>query len=275
MRKSLKINFKELDSRHQSQIIAIYLRQSDLEEVKNFFEELKLEKNVLKDYAGVICDSYHSVVAVKDAEEFKRLILAKRDESKLITESKVAIRALVREKNIRQSEERKTELEEQIAIVKEKLAQYEEKLEATDGRIFNRLSRIQENTTFTSNSVLMGERITALNINYETLCKHASADTYKYYLQDIMEKSTISNCKAYQDLMLIALDASGEILAERDSTNSTQISATQNPTSNSTQAASKLNRRLQKDLSAIDSYIFDNQELIKLKRCDLLEIQRH
>ncbi|KJW03321.1 conjugative transfer TraA domain protein [Rickettsia endosymbiont of Ixodes pacificus] len=84
-----RINFKELDSRDQSKIIAICLKESDFENLKEIFEELKLEKEVLRDYAAVICGSYHSVIDAENAEEFKRLILAKKDESKLITESKV------------------------------------------------------------------------------------------------------------------------------------------------------------------------------------------
>ncbi|BBJ31063.1 hypothetical protein RAS_01720 [Rickettsia asiatica] len=154
----LKINFKELDSKHQSQIIAICLRQSDLENVKEIFEELKLEKGILRDYAGVICDSYASVIDAENANEFKRLIIAKRDESKLLAENKVEVRALVREKNFSKSEERQTKLEEQIAKVREQGAKYEEKLEQIASRISTRLQLIQENSTFTSNAVLMGER---------------------------------------------------------------------------------------------------------------------
>ncbi|MFP3013127.1 MAG: MobA/MobL family protein, partial [Rickettsia sp.] len=274
----VSINFKELDSRHQSRIIAICLRQNELQEVKNLFEELKLEKTVLKDYASLICDSYHSVVSAEDVEEFKQLILAKKDESKLITESKVEARALTCEKNFSKSEVRKTQIEEQIAIVQEQLVQYEERLNATASKIATNLKLIQENTTFTSNAVLMGERTIQLNINYETLRKHAGHDTYKYYLQDITEKSTISNCNAYQDLMLLARDTSGEILVARDSAyGNQQISTAQTLTSNSldtTKAINKLNSRIQKDLSSIDSYIFDNKELIELKRGDLLESQR-
>ncbi|MCZ6903519.1 MAG: MobA/MobL family protein, partial [Rickettsia endosymbiont of Ixodes persulcatus] len=270
----LKINFKELDSKHQSQIIAICLRQSDLENVKEIFEELKLEKGILRDYAGVICDSYASVIDAENANEFKRLILAKRDESKLLAENKVEVRALVREKNFSKSEERQTKLEEQIAKAREQGAKYEEKLEQIASRISTRLQLIQENSTFTSNAVLMGERTIQLNLNYETIRKHAGFDTYKYYLQDITQKSTISNCKAYQDLMMLVRDASGEILSERDSARSTQA-VEQKPTSNTTKVASKLIRRLQKDLSSIDSYIFDNKEILELKRCDLLESQKY
>jgi ATP-dependent exoDNAse (exonuclease V) alpha subunit len=83
------INFKELDSKHQSQIIAICLKESTFANLKEIFEELKLEKEVLRDYASVICDSYSSVVSAEDAKEFNKLILAKKDESKLLTESKV------------------------------------------------------------------------------------------------------------------------------------------------------------------------------------------
>ncbi|MFP3012227.1 MAG: MobA/MobL family protein, partial [Rickettsia sp.] len=273
----LKINFKDLDSRDQSRIIAICLRQSELEEVKNLFEELKLEKNVLKDYASVICDSYHSVIDTKNADEFKCLILEKKDESKLITESQVEIRAVTREQNFSKSEDRRAKLEEQIGHIQEKLAKHEESLNATASKISTNLRLIQENTTFISNSVLMGERTIQLNINYETLRKHAGHDTYKYYLQDITEKSTISNCKAYQDLILLARDTSGEILADRDGASSKQISTTQTLASNSldaTKAINNLNRRIQKDLSSIDSYISDNKELIELKRCDLAESQK-
>ncbi|MFV9890614.1 MAG: MobA/MobL family protein [Rickettsia conorii subsp. raoultii] len=272
------INFKELDSKHQSKIIAICLKEQTYENLKEIFEELKLEKEVLRDYASVICDSYHSVVSAEDAKEFKKLILAKKDETKLLTESKVEARALTREKNFSQSEERKVQLEEQITIVKEQSAKFEEKLEATDGRISNRLSLIKENTIFTSDSVLMSERTIQLNINYETLRKHAGHDTYKYYLQDITEKSTISNCKAYQDLILLARDTSGDILADRNSTSSKQISTTPTLTSNNidtTKAINNLNRKIQKALASIDSYVFDNKELIELKRSDLAESKKN
>ncbi|KJW03323.1 conjugative transfer TraA domain protein [Rickettsia endosymbiont of Ixodes pacificus] len=53
---------------------------------------------------------------------------------------------------------------------------------------------------------------------------------------------------------------------------SKQISITPTDTSNSTNTkavVSKLNQRIQKDLASIDSYIFDNKELLELKRCDL------
>ncbi|KJV91123.1 conjugative transfer TraA domain protein [Rickettsia bellii str. RML Mogi] len=273
----LKINFKELDRRDQSRIIAICLRQSELQEVKNLFEALKLEKNVLKDYASVICDSYHSVIDIDNAEEFKSWILEKKEESKLITESKVEIRAVTREQNFSKSEDRQAKLEEQIGQIQEKLAKHEESLNATASKISTNLRLIQENTTFTSNSVLMGERTIQLNINYETLRKHAGHDTYKYYLQDITRQDTIIHCKAYGDLMLLAKDASGEIVKERESADGNQqISTAQKPISNNTnttKAINNLNRRIQKDLSSIDSYIFDNQELIELKRGDLLESQ--
>ncbi|WP_103897030.1 MobA/MobL family protein [Rickettsia fournieri] len=242
------INFKELDSKDQSKIIAVCLKESAFENLKEIFEELKLEKEVLRDYASVICASYSNVVDTENADEFKKLILTKKAESKLVTESKVAMRALVREKNFSKSEDRKAQLEEQIGQIKEQLKQYKGSLNATVNKISTNLKLIQENTTFTSNAVLMGERTIQLNINYETLRKHAGHDTYKYYLHDITEKSTISNCKAYQDLMLLARDTSGEIL---------------------------LNRRIQKDLSSIDSYIFDNKELVELKRSDLLESQQY
>ncbi|WP_245969268.1 hypothetical protein [Candidatus Rickettsia colombianensi] len=86
--------------------------------------------------------------------------------------------------------------------------------------------------------------------------------------------------------MMVVRDASGEILAERELVqqkldfHGSKVSASngqvleQKPSSNTIRAASKLIRRLQKNLSAIDSYIFDNQELIELKRCDLLENQK-
>ena len=269
------INFKELDSKHQSKIIAICLKESTFENLKEIFEELKLEKEVLRDYASVICDSYSSVVSAEDAKEFKQLIFAKKDESKLLTESKVEHRALTREKSFSKSNERKAQLEEQITIVKEQSAQHDEKLEEIAGRISNRLSLIKENTTLDSSSVLMGERTIQLNINYETLRKHAGHDTYKYYLQDITEKSTIIHCKAYADLILLARDASGEIVKERDSTEeSRKIAGAQKPISNSSKATNKLNRKIQKALASIDSYIFDNKELLELKRSDLAESQK-
>ena len=273
----LKINFKELDSKDQSKIIANCLRQSELQEVKSLFEELKLEKNILKDYASVIVDSYHSVIDIKETDEFKRLILAKKDESKLITESKVEVRALTREQNFSKHEERKSQLEDQIARAAEKLAKYEESLKGTASKISTNLQLIQDKTTFDGNAVLMGERTIQLNINYETLRKHAGHDTYKYYLQDITEKSTISNCKAYQDLMLLARDTSGEVLIAKDSANGKQISITPALTSNSletTKSINKVNQRIQKDLASIDSYIFDNKELIALKKGDLLDSQQ-
>lgn len=124
----------------------------------------------------------------------------------------------------------------------------------------------------------MGERTIQLNINYETLRKHAGHDTYKYYLQDITEKSTISNCKAYQDLILLARDTSGDILADRNSISSKQISTTPTLTSNNidtTKAINNLNRKIQKALASIDSYVFDNKELIELKRSDLAESRKN
>ncbi|KJW03322.1 conjugative transfer TraA domain protein [Rickettsia endosymbiont of Ixodes pacificus] len=101
--------------------------------------------------------------------------------------------------------------------MKEQSTKFEENLNITSGKISTRLKLIKENTTFTSNSVLMGERTIQLNINYETLRKHAGFDTFKYYLQDITRHDTIIHCKGYQDLMMLARDTSGEILAERDS----------------------------------------------------------
>ncbi|WP_241760989.1 hypothetical protein [Rickettsia endosymbiont of Ixodes scapularis] len=145
----------------------------------------------------MICDSYHSVVDAADAEEFKQLILAKKDKSKLSTENKVEIRALAREKNFSRSEEKKTKVEAQIAEVKEQSVKYEEKLEEIAGRISTMASAIKENTTLTSNSVLMGERTIQLNINYETLRKHAGHDTYKYYLKDISTYSSLNSCSSF------------------------------------------------------------------------------
>jgi ATP-dependent exoDNAse (exonuclease V) alpha subunit len=272
------INFKELDSKDQSKIIAVCLKENFYENLKEIFEELKLEKDVLTDYASVICDSYHSVVSSEDAEEFKKLILTKKNESKIITENKVEIRALTREQNIRPSEDRHAKLEEQIAIAKEQLAKHQEKLEATYGRISNRLALIKENTTFNSDSVLMGERTIQRNINYETLRKHAGHDTYKYYLQDITRYDTIIHCKAYQDLMQLARATSDEIGKERDSAGGNQqISTTQKPIpndTNTTKATNKLNRKIQKALASIDSYVFDNKELMEFRKSDLAESKK-
>lgn len=279
----LKINFKELDRRDQSKIIASCLRQSELQEVKNLFKELKLEKNVLKDYASVICDSYHSVIDVKETDEFKRLILEKKDESKLITDTKIALRDLVREQNFNKSEDRQAKLEEQIARATEKLAKHEESLNATASKISTNLQLIQEKTTFSSDSVLMGERTIQLNINYETLRKHAGHDTYKYYLQDITRCDTIIHCKAYADLMLLARDTSSEIVKERDNADSKvvdsnqQISKSQKPIStntNTAKATNKLNRKIQKALASIDSYVFDNKELMEFRKSDLSESKK-
>ncbi|WP_040614939.1 hypothetical protein [Rickettsia endosymbiont of Ixodes scapularis] len=64
--------------------------------------------------------------------------------------------------------------------------------------------------------------------------------------------------------MTVARDACGDILVEREL-------AQQKPATNTT---SKLIGRLQKNLSAIDSFVFDNHELIELKKCDLLENQK-
>ena len=279
----VKINFSELARSHQSKIIVICLKETAYQNLKEIFEELKLEKGVLRDYAGLICDSYSSVIDAGNAGEFKRLILDKRDVSKLISENRGEVRSLLREKNFSKSEERKTKLEEQIEKVKEQGAKYDEKLEQIASRISTMTRLIKENTTFTSSSVLMGERTVQLNINYETLRKHAGYETYKYYLKDITQKSTISNCKAYQDLMGVVRDACGDILAERElaqqtrelqgsNSSSGEQVVDQKPAANTT---SKLIKRLQKDLSAIDSYIFDNKELIELKRCDLVESQKN
>jgi ATP-dependent exoDNAse (exonuclease V) alpha subunit len=250
------INFKELDSKHQSKIIAVCLKENFYENLKEVFEELKLEKEVLRDYAGVICGSYHSVIDTENADEFKRLILEKKDESKLITETKVAIRALVREKNFSNSEERKTQLEERIATVKEQSAQHDEKLAEIAGRISNRLSLIKENTTLDSSSVLMGERTIQLNINYETLRKHAGHDTYKYYLKDISTHSSLNSCSSYISLIKLARDV---------------ISNDQHGSSVLTN--SKLMGLVNNYIAGIDNYNLDNKELIELKRCGLAESQ--
>ncbi|MCC8419283.1 MAG: hypothetical protein LN590_07215 [Rickettsia endosymbiont of Glossina mortisans submortisans] len=251
------INFKELDSKHQSKIIAICLKESAFENLKEIFEELKLEKEVLRDYAAVICDSYSSVVSAEDAKEFKKLIFAKKDESKLLTESKVEARALTREKHFSKSEEQKAQLEEQIAAVKEQSAQHDEKLEEIAGRISNRLSLIKENTTFTSDSVLMGERTIQLNINYETLRKHAGYDTYKYYLKDISTHSSLNSCSSYISLIKLTRDV---------------ISNDQHDSSVLTN--NKLISLVNSYIAGIDNYNLDNKELIELKRCGLAEGQK-
>lgn len=251
------INFKELDSKDQSRIIAVCLQEGAFENLKEIFEELKLEKDVLRDYASVICDSYSSVIDTENADEFKRLILEKKDVSKLITETKVAIRSLVREKNFSKSNERKAQLEEQITAVKEQSAQHDEKLEEIAGRISNRLSLIKENTTFTSDSVLMGERTIQLNINYETLRKHAGHDTYKYYLKDISTHSSLNSCSSYISLIKLAKDV---------------ISNDQHDSSALTN--SKLISLVNSYIAGIDNYNWDNKELIELKRCGLAEGQK-
>ncbi|WP_121543429.1 hypothetical protein [Candidatus Rickettsia colombianensi] len=192
MTASLKLTSRSFDSKHQSKIIAVCLRESDYENLKEIFEELKLDKGVLKDYAGLICDSYSSVIDADNADEFKRLIRKKKDKSKLISENKVE----VREKNFSRLEDRRAKLEERIEEIKEQGAKYDEKLEEIASRISTRLQLIKDNTTFTSSSILMGEHTIQLNINYETLRKHAGFDTYKYYLKDITQKSTIGNCNA-------------------------------------------------------------------------------
>ncbi|MGX6960792.1 MAG: MobA/MobL family protein [Rickettsia endosymbiont of Pentastiridius leporinus] len=251
------INFKELDSKHQSKIIAICLNETLYENLKEIFEELKLEKDVLRDYASVICDSYSSVIDTENADEFKKLILTKKDESKLVTESKVELRALVREQNFSKSEDRKAQLGEQITIVEEKLAKHEEKLEAIAGRISTRLALIQENTTFTSDSVLMGERTIQLNINYETLRKHAGYDTYKYYLKDISTHSSLNSCSSYISLIKLARD-----VINNDQHDSSALTN------------SKLMSLVNSYIAGIDNYNWDNKELIELKRCGLAEGQK-
>ncbi|KDO02208.1 MobA/MobL family protein [Rickettsia tamurae] len=251
------INFKELDSKHQSKIIAICLKEKTYENLKEIFEELKLEKAVLRDYAGIICDSYSSVIDTENADEFKRLILEKRDASKLIAENKVEARALIREKNFSKSNERKARLEEQIATVKEQSAQYDEKLEEIASRISTRIALIQENTNLSSGSVLMGERTIQLNINYETLRKHAGYDTYKYYLKDISTHSSLNNCSSYQSLIELVRDViSNDRHAASALTNSKLMSLVNNY------------------IAGIDNYNWDNKELLEFKRCDLLESQK-
>ncbi|MFP3011437.1 MAG: MobA/MobL family protein [Rickettsia sp.] len=251
------INFKELDSKHQSKIIAICLNEQLYENLKEIFEELKLEKEVLKDYASVICDSYSSVIDTENADEFKHLILEKRDVSKLITENKAEARSLIREKNVSKLEERKTQLEEQIAAVKEQSAQHDEKLEKIAGRISTKLALIQENTNLNSSSVLMGERTIQLNINYETLRKHAGYDTYKYYLKDISTHSSLNSCSSYISLIKLARDV---------------ISNDQHDSSTLTN--SKLMSLVNSYIAGIDNYNWDNKELIELKRCGLAEGQK-
>ncbi|MFU7501460.1 MAG: AAA family ATPase [Candidatus Tisiphia sp.] len=252
------INFKELDSKHQSKIIAICLKEHSYKNLKEIFEELKLEKAVLRDYSSVICGSYHNVIDTKNADEFKHLILAKKDESKLVTASKVELRALVREQNICQSEERKAKLEEQIGQIKEQLEQYEGRLNVTASKISTNLKLIQENTTFDGNAVLMGERTIQLHINYETLRKHAGFDTYKYYLKDISTYSSLNNCSLYQNLIGLSRDV---------------ISNDQN--SSSTITNKKLMSLVNNLLSGIDNYNWDNKELIELKGCGLAESQQY
>ncbi|WP_134820390.1 MobA/MobL family protein [Rickettsia conorii] len=251
------INFKELDSKHQSKIIAICLNEQPYENLKEIFEELKLEKDVLRDYASVICDSYSSVIDTENADEFKRLILEKRDISKLIAENKVEARSLIREKNFSKLEERKTQLEEQIAIVQEQSVKHEEKLEEIAGRISTRLALIQENINLNSSSVLMGERTIQLNINYETLRKHAGYDTYKYYLKDISTHSSLNSCSSYISLIKLARDV---------------ISNDQHDSSALTN--SKLMSLVNSYIAGIDNYNWDNKELIELKRCGLAEGQK-
>lgn len=252
------INFKELDIKDQSKIIAVCLKENCYENLKEIFEELKLEKEVLRDYASVICDSYSSVVDTEDADEFKKLILTKKDTSKLITETKVETRTLIREKNFSKLEDRQAKLEEQITAVKEQSAQHDEKLEEIAGRISNRLSLIKENTTFSSDSVLMGERTIQLNINYGTLRKHAGFDTYKYYLKDISTSSSLNSCSSYISLMELARDViSNDQQAFNTLTNKTLMSLVNNL------------------LSGIDNYNWDNKELIELKKSDLLESQKY
>ncbi|GAA5253108.1 hypothetical protein [Candidatus Rickettsia kedanie] len=251
------INFKELASTDQSKIIAVCLKENFYENLKEIFEELKLEKDVLRDYASVICDSYSSVIDTENADESKRLILEKRDVSKLIAGNKVETRTLIREKNFSKSEERKIQLEEQVAIVEEKLAQHDEKLEEIAGRISNRPSLIKENTTFTSDSVLMGERTIQLNINYETLRKHAGYDTYKYYIKDISTHSSLNSCSSYISLIKLARDV---------------ISNDQHDSSVLTN--SKLMSLINSYIAGIDNYNWENKELIELKRCGLAEGQK-
>lgn len=164
---------------------------------------------------------------------------------------------LQREKNFSKLEERKIQLEEQVAIVEEKLAQHDEKLEEIAGRISTKLALIQENTNLNSSSVLMGERTIQLNINYETLRKHAGYDTYKYYLKDISTHSSLNSCSSYISLIKLARDV---------------ISNDQHDPSVLTN--SKLMSLVNSYIAGIDNYNWDNKELIELKRCGLAEGQK-
>jgi len=185
------------------------------------------------------------------------LILEKRDASKLIAEKKVEARVLIREKNFSKSDDKKAQLEAQIAEVKEQSVKYEEKLEEIAGRISTRLALIHENTNLSSNSVLMGERTIQLNINYETLRKHAGHDTYKYYLKDISTRSSLNSCSSYISLIKLASDViSNDQHASRALTNS------------------KLMSLVNSYIAGIDNYNLDNKELIELKRCGLAESQK-
>ncbi|WP_040614938.1 hypothetical protein [Rickettsia endosymbiont of Ixodes scapularis] len=98
--------------------------------------------------------------------------------SKLISENRVEVRALAREKNFSKLEERRAKLEEQIEELKEQGAKYDEKLEEIVSRISTMTKLIKESLKLSSSSVLMGERTIQLNINYETLRKHAGYDIH-------------------------------------------------------------------------------------------------
>ncbi len=103
----------------------------------------------------------------------------------------------------------------------------------------------------------MGERIIQLNLNYETIQKHAGIAPYKYYLKDISTYSSLNSCSSYQSLMKFARDV---------------ISNDQHASSALTN--NKLMSLVNNYIADIDNYNWDNKELIELKRCDLLESQK-
>ncbi|AFC71710.1 MobA/MobL family protein [Rickettsia australis] len=103
----------------------------------------------------------------------------------------------------------------------------------------------------------MGERIIQLNLNYETIQKHAGIAPYKYYLQYISAHSSLNSCSSYQNLIELARDViSNNQHASHALTNS------------------KLMSLVNSYIAGIDNYNWDNKALIALKRCDLLESQK-
>lgn len=213
-------SFKDLDREDQNIVLLYYLSPVSKKELLAIYGELEKAKNVMSAHAKAICNSYNGWVDKKLEEEYgnSQKILEKKEaqvveQRRAVTVLEEVIQKETEGKKSKLSKKQIVKLEEEYAglqkILKEKehAKLIQEKAVEVIKIAIQRAAQGEE-SELSKKQITMGERIIQLNLNYETILKHAELARYKYYLKNIEEGKTINSSLDWQKLMRTAKDVS-------------------------------------------------------------------